>query len=724
MKTNKMVFIKKILIGLLLIIISILVGLLKPVIGAENSNPQYYIGLFANYNYNYHFADFKDLQGFITCCPKFENGSGSGFTFGGLFEMPINNQWYFGARLGYATIGADLINEEAIANVDLRELDPPFKPIKLDKAVVEYSLISDISIIAIDPYIAYNIYEGLDASAGFRVAYVMNSKIESMKEQLMSPDYLTFMDGSRLRNVYTNEEIPEPNKLQMFLQLGLNYNLPVGKNKFLSPEIRYFYPLTKINKEDWKASTLSIGASFKYPMYKSEDLEEETIIIRDTTTVKKFGINETTVVLERSTKTKQIVDGKENKIERTTIREEYLRTEPKTSIIKADFSVYGVTNDGRRQENPQVVIEEVETEEMFPLLPYVFFSEADSRLDKTSMKLLNPELVTNFKEDDLAWNTLQIYDNLLNIVAQRLKSRPKAELLITGCNSNENKELNNMALSETRAEAVKSYFVSVWGIDAKRIKVAKQNLPAKPSNPSSIDGVAENRRVELSSNDNEILKPLTLKEIIKSSNPPIVELIPNIVTEAGLKNYKFNISQSGKNLRLIDGGDDIKKQIWQIEQEPMPQLETAVDINLSAEDNYGQKADAEKEIKISQKTIKIKRERIEEDYKVDRYSLIVFDFDKAEVNEAHKRILNEIKKKIMPNSKVIISGFADRTGSSEYNKDLARRRSEEVQKVLQISAQNLTINPVGSDRLLYDNNIPEGRSYCRTVKIEIKTPIK
>jgi hypothetical protein len=35
----------------------------------------------------------------------------------------------------------------------------------------------------------------------------------------------------------------------------------------------------------------------------------------------------------------------------------------------------------------------------------------------------------------------------------------------------------------------------------------------------------------------------------------------------------------------------------------------------------------------------------------------------------------------------------------------------------------MVTNAVGSDRLIYDNNIPQGRGYCRTVQITIETPV-
>ncbi|MEI6089253.1 MAG: hypothetical protein WCR42_02265 [bacterium] len=34
------------------------------------------------------------------------------------------------------------------------------------------------------------------------------------------------------------------------------------------------------------------------------------------------------------------------------------------------------------------------------------------------------------------------------------------------------------------------------------------------------------------------------------------------------------------------------------------------------------------------------------------------------------------------------------------------------------------VQGVGEDTLLYNNDVPEGRFYCRTVQIVVKTPIE
>ena len=82
-----------------------------------------------------------------------------------------------------------------------------------------------------------------------------------------------------------------------------------------------------------------------------------------------------------------------------------------------------------------------------------------------------------------------------------------------------------------------------------------------------------------------------------------------------------------------------------------------------------------------------------------------------------------MKRAITARSKVTIYGYADRTGSQEINSKLALKRCRSVQKALGASLRNIPVDlqAIGSDRLLFDNDIPEGRNYCRTVRIVVET---
>jgi len=215
-----------------------------------------------------------------------------------------------------------------------------------------------------------------------------------------------------------------------------------------------------------------------------------------------------------------------------------------------------------------------------------------------------------------------------------------------------------------------------------------------------------------------------MKDIVRTANPPIIEIRPDLWSEVGIDKWEINVSQKGQLLRNYSGVGNGNNNSWDIEDEPIPSLEEPILVKLDYQDKSGNKRTIEKNLKISQLTIKKKRFELKDDKRIERFSLILFDYDKSELTEQQKKLLQDIKSKIQPNSKVIISGFADRTGEEAYNKELSARRNAEVQKILKVSDSQLVMQNVGSSELLYDNSSPEGRSYCRTVKVSIETPVK
>jgi outer membrane protein OmpA-like peptidoglycan-associated protein len=119
--------------------------------------------------------------------------------------------------------------------------------------------------------------------------------------------------------------------------------------------------------------------------------------------------------------------------------------------------------------------------------------------------------------------------------------------------------------------------------------------------------------------------------------------------------------------------------------------------------------------------VRQKRQNLVGDYEVEKFSLILFDFDKATIEGMNKNIVEFIKKRIKSNSEVQIVGYSDRTGDQEYNKRLSEERAKSTKKELKRIDANAF--GLGEEVLLYDNDLPEGRFYCRTVEIIVKTKI-
>jgi len=126
-------------------------------------------------------------------------------------------------------------------------------------------------------------------------------------------------------------------------------------------------------------------------------------------------------------------------------------------------------------------------------------------------------------------------------------------------------------------------------------------------------------------------------------------------------------------------------------------------------------------LKIEQKTIKQKSQKQTSDKRIDYYSIILFEFNSPQLSQEQLRQSKFIKDRIESNSKVTITGYTDRMGEDEYNIKLSEGRARNMARALKLD--NVEIKGLGKSLQLYDNTLPEGRFYCRTVEVIVETPL-
>ena len=187
------------------------------------------------------------------------------------------------------------------------------------------------------------------------------------------------------------------------------------------------------------------------------------------------------------------------------------------------------------------------------MLPYIFFGNGSAEFP-LQYNQLQPQETQAFTPEHFNDSSLiGVYYDMLNIIGKRMKEKPSASITLTGCNSNEGVEKGNSALSQKRTETVKNYLTSVWGIEPQRITVKSRNLPANPSNIAKEEGLAENRRVEISTNTPEIIAPLITRDTTRVSTPPIVRFETVTESQAGEQVYSLATSQNNKLLQAFNG---------------------------------------------------------------------------------------------------------------------------------------------------------------------------
>jgi outer membrane protein OmpA-like peptidoglycan-associated protein len=322
---------------------------------------------------------------------------------------------------------------------------------------------------------------------------------------------------------------------------------------------------------------------------------------------------------------------------------------------------------------------------------------------------------------------MEMYYNMLNIVGKRMHDYPRAKLTLTGCNDNIGAEMNNLSLSLSRAESVKKYLNDVWHVTPDRIIVSAVNLPDKASNSSTPQGQAENRRVEITSDVPQIFEPIPLDIVERTTTPSTIKITPHVVADNGLRQWDITVWQEGKTLKDISGTGAIPDHFdWDpSDRDNSSPSADRIFYKINVTDNAGiSYTSPEKFLSVDQFTeTQATGSRA---YKISRFSLILFDFGKATLDPRNEDIVDQILKRVEPNSAVLVNGYADSLGGEQYNLELSQKRAQATSDLI-VKRCPFHITPTvvarGSSNLYDADDTPEGRYLSRTVEVLVRTPI-
>jgi len=634
---------------------------------------------------NFHTANFKgvDFPNIPSCCPRFETGFGLNYNFGAFLTVPINSVFSLQMNANYSNLGARLtkIEKEYVSTPQLEGVWGEF----------EHSIEGTFNSLAAELSIAYNLTPKFRIHLGPTIDYLLKYNYEQ-KEEIVSPSYGVFaIERTRVRNHYQGE-VPNVNQLILGVGIGVNYWLPMNQSStfFLIPNASVRFRINDLaSNSEWKAFTFSAGLNFVLAPRK----------------IKRIPPPIAPPIMP------PLPD---------------YPVPPSAPYLEASIEAVSLDENGRELPVTVLKVEEFLSTQTHPILGYVFFEENSAEIPKR-YKLLNTAETKDFSARKLyGYNTLEIYHNMLNIIGKRVLQFPQSELTIVGCNSDQGTEKGNLELSRRRAEAVRNYFVNVWNIDPERIKIEARNLPENPSNPNDPDGIAENRRVEIYSNIPQILEPLVVEDTLREVNPPKFRFKPQVKTQIGVESWQLVTMQSQGIVKIFEGQGEIPKVIeWDValEQRNVPKLDEPLKYKLVVVDKDNKRWESRtQELPVEVQTIQKKIFERVADKQIDRFSLILFGFGQFTITGDNLKIAQLAKRRIKPNSLVRIEGYTDRIGNETTNLELSLRRAQETAKVLGIDPRYA--RGLGETILLYDNDLPEGRFYCRTVNIEIVTPIE
>lgn len=685
------------------------------------------VGVYGGTNWNYHSADFAKLIGIPNCCPYFESGIGRGLSTGLLYEFSGTAPVRIGLRLGVQTLGGMLrTDEQTMINL-------PSGP---TVGTFEHRLTGIFTNLGLETRLLYQPIKNLQVAVGIRFGYNITSNFEQI-ETLNGPG--TFLDDMgndtklRTRNAYSGP-IPNANKVVLAGIFGIGYELPLNSegNLRLVPEVNYSSRLTElVTNTQWRVDVLSLGLAIKYskptqPAIEKIKREQKYI---DTITVPRKNVVAGAILkgAEQRSSAQHAEIGRE--ITTETLRRTDTLLAPMPNTIASSITAVGIDSMGREIRNPVIRITEYTSNRLDPLLNYIFFRDNSAELPMR-YKRVSKIAAQTFEVNDLFRDsTLDIYYSVLNIVGSRMVEYPNATLKIVGCNAGIGTEKDNNALSQSRAEAVRDYLRDTWSIASDRLMVEVRGLPTAPSVPiDDLEKAEENRRVELVSSDERITESVYIRKVDRSTSIPRVRFYVRANAPDGLDMWSVTASQrmEGGSGFTASGTTSVPANIdWYLErdQKVIPQTTARVYATLHVTDSVGNAAYAT-DSSLQVEVVSLSDQRFQRigGYEVERFSLILFDFDKATIDGANLKIVEIVKRSIRKNSEIEIVAYTDRTGLATHNTALSQRRAQATK--LALGNTTASAKGIGADVLLYDNNLPEGRFYCRTVTITVRTPVE
>lgn len=498
----------------------------------------------------------------------------------------------------------------------------------------------------------------------------------------MSPSYsVDFDDGVDPQpNFVDDEEIPDA-ATRIALALGVGWMFEISDNIFLSPEISFRIPFSEVSDnalyQTWEVPQIRAGLALTFGVSKQPD--------------------------------------------------EIVQDEPDAVFNVGMNSVKGIDREGNRSDLRKISVEETQYTELYPLLPYVFFNENSDVPDPKTQTLAGSREAGNFSSENLEPDALKINSSTLDIVGTRMQKDKNASIKLVGTIDNVNEKAGT-GLAQRRAEFVKNYLVTNYGIEPNRITVETTGLPSRPSSSRDPEGVQENRRVEIYpvNTNSTLLDPIIIEsERQRIADPTIVEFSPKVESSNDIGGWELEIKQAGRVIKRLSGQGNVEDIQWGIMPNELAASEIPVDYTYHVWDNKDNRKTINGSVPVEYFSITRKKSEERPDRTISKYSLVVFGFDSPEVSESDRRIImNNIVPNIKFNSTVQIYGYTDRIGDEKYNKELAGKRAESVMKLLQSKARDAKYETfaVGESVLVYDNNKSVGRQLSRTVQVYVITP--
>lgn len=541
------------------------------------------------------------------------------------------------------------------------------------------------------------------------------------KEHIVQPAGATFVYTNTDTQVLEEKKstVPHP-----FWGMSVGIQIPLdlfGWGRSLKSQIGAFAsiasPWQSVEVREFR-SAVAIVFPFA-PTHPSKVLIRDTVWVQDTVVVTDPHITHPSVMLDTIFTSVQRIETDTATLEHIRITQQFKKVQPEIRpFLAASLHTTFVQEDGTETTTAVLTLEEFISTQYVPLLNFLFFNLKEAEIPERYQRL-QPEQTHRFSIKAPIFQTpMDVYWNMLNIVGFRLRRIPDARIRIVGCNAGE-KENEDLTLSRNRAEVIRNYLQQVWGIAAERIQVQARNLPERPSPLTLQETIEENARAEIWADYSEIFAPIVLHDTVTAVDPPTIRFYPRIISEAGIQSWELKVWQNDRILFRQTGQSQPPEVLdWSVNQQSIPIVaDEPLQYALTVQDSAGQVFITPiRKIAFLQRRLQHKVLHMEGNRVVEQYTLLLFDFNSAELKPEHRQYLDAIRERIPKGAEVTVIGTTDTVGNEQHNEKLALRRAEAVSQYLGL--QHIRIQSLGE--VVGDYRYPEQRFYQRTVHIRVE----
>ena len=403
------------------------------------------------------------------------------------------------------------------------------------------------------------------------------------------------------------------------------------------------------------------------------------------------------------------------------------------AVIMADPEVEFSIN------SPQNIPVERRVRETFPIRNYIFFDLGSSEIPDRYVLLSKGE-VKEFREDQIevfkpkrltgrSDRQMIAYYNVLNILGDRMVKNPSSKIVLHGSSMQGNEE------GKAMAESVRQYLVNIFGINTSRITTKGRIKPVIASEQKGgtleLDLLRQgDRRVSIETSDPELIM-----EFQSGNDSPLMPVEIKDIQVAPVDSY-VTFTVKGSKEAFSSWSLEIRDEKGVLQTfGPYKQEKVAIpgkailgtrargDFNVEMVGNSksGKTVKKESSMHMELWTPSANEEGM-------RFS-VIFEFNQSNAIAMYDKYLSEVVVPAIPDgSIVVIHGHTDIIGDETNNVSLSLDRALEVKGILEKAIAKKGIRDIkydvygyGEDVTLspFDNALPEGRFYNRTVIIDV-----